>query len=208
MNYKKIYDLFLENKDRFIDKNSNLDPMQKQIIKDFFKDHPASENQIDWNKSDILAYKDFEKIFDDANNTKNALKRASKDNPRLLFEKRDDCKIVGENDKFIFVLPLSYEACVWMDSFNCGGAGAKWCIGYEQDKKYYKQYYEDGYAFILAFNKYPTDINANLKYMIQVDPIKLENGEDAGKCWTQNDDPKETLSILDKDRKNVEKLTA
>src|SRR5574344_2723269 len=121
MNYKKIYDLFLENKDRFIDKNSNLDPMQKQIAKDFFKNHPASESQIDWNKSATLTYKDFEKIFDDANNTKHAMKKASKENPRLLFERRDDCKVVGENDKFIFIMPLNYKACVCMDSFDCGG---------------------------------------------------------------------------------------
>src|SRR5574344_1113785 len=209
MKYKKIYDLFLENKDRFIDKNSNLDPMQKQIIKDFFKDHPASENQIDWNKSAILTYKDFEKIFDDANNTKNALKRASKENPRLLFERRNDCKVVGENNNFIFVLPLSYRACVWMDSFDCGGDGAKWCIGYEEDNSYYKQYIKNGYAFILAFNKYPTNLSKDLKYMIQVDPIKLENGniKDIGKCWTQDDNPDRTFSLLNKDRRNVEKLT-
>jgi hypothetical protein len=206
---ENIYNRFLENKDRFIDKNSNLDQMQKQIAKDFFKRHPASESQVDWNKSATLTYKDFEKIFDDANNTKNALKKASKDNPRLLFEKRDDCKVAGENDKFIFVMPLSYKACVWMDSFDCGGAGAKWCIGYEKNRDYYKKYYEDGYAFILAFNKYPTDVNNDLKYMIQVDPIKLETGdsEDAGKCWTQDDDPNRTLSLLDTDKMSVEKLT-
>jgi surface protein len=183
--------------------------MQKQIAKDFFKKHPASESQVDWNKSATLTYKDFEKIFDDANNTKNSLKKATKTNPRILFEKRDGCKVVGENSDFIFVLPLSYENCVWMDSFDCGGAGAKWCIGYEKNRDYYKKYYEDGYSFILAFNKYPTDINNDLKYMIQVDPIKLEAGdtEDAGKCWTQDDDPNRTFSILDKDRRNVEKLT-
>src|SRR5574344_5259 len=230
MNYKKIYDLFLENKDRFIDKNNNLDTMQKQIIKDFFKDHPASENQIDWNKSAILTYKDFEKIFEDANNTKNALKRASKDNPRLLFENRKDCKIVGENNNFIFVLPLSYEACVWMDSFDCGGAGAKWCIGYEKDNSYYKQYIKNGYIFILAFNKYPTNLSEDLKYMIQVDPIKLENGDyddyddydnddednndegyydnGFGKCWTQDDQPNKTYSLtIEASDRNVENLT-
>src|SRR5574344_920115 len=230
MNYKKIYDLFLENKDRFIDKNNNLDTMQKQIIKDFFKDHPASENQIDWNKSAILTYKDFEKIFEDANNTKNALKRASKDNPRLLFENRKDCKIVGENNNFIFVLPLSYEACVWMDSFDCGGAGAKWCIGYEKDNSYYKQYIKNGYIFILAFNKYPTNLSEDLKYMIQVDPIKLENGDyddyddydnddednndegyydnGFGKCWTQDDQPNKTYSLtIEASDRNVKNLT-
>ena len=57
---ENIYNRFLENKDRFIDKNSNLDQMQKQIAKDFFKRHPASESQIDWNKSATLTYKDFE----------------------------------------------------------------------------------------------------------------------------------------------------
>ena len=94
MNYSDIYELLLENKDRFIDKNSNLDPMQKQTAKDFFKQHPASESQVDWNKSATLTYKDFEKIFDDANNTKNSLKKATKTNPRILFEKRDGCKVV------------------------------------------------------------------------------------------------------------------
>jgi hypothetical protein len=210
MNYRNIYELFLENKDRFIDKNKNLDPMQKQIAKDFFKGHPASESQVDWNKSATLTYKDFEKIFDDANNTKHAMKKASKENPRLLFEKRDDCKVVGENDKFIFVMPLNYKACVWMDSFDCGGGGAKWCIGYEEDDSYYEQYTKSGYSFVLAFNKYPTDINNDLKYMIQVDPIKLENDEisDAGKCWTQDDDRYKTYKLTSEESdRNVENLT-
>src|SRR5574344_1124085 len=187
MNYKKIYDLFLENKDRFIDKNDNLDTMQKQITKDFFKNHPTSENQIDWNKSASLTYKDFEKIFNNINNSKNALKKASKEDLHLLFKNRNDCKVIGENDKFIFVLPLSYEACIWMDSFDCGGGGAKWCIGYEKSKFYYDKDYKEGNAFILAFNKYPTNLSKDLKYMIQVDPIKLGNNINAGECWPQND---------------------
>jgi hypothetical protein len=178
--YREHMSMFLENKDRFIDKNSNLDPMQKQIAKDFFKNHPASESQVDWNKSDTLTYKDFEKIFNDANNTKHALKKASKDNPRLIFEKRDDCKIVGENDKFIFVMPLNYKACIWMDSFDCGGGGAKWCIGYEDSDQYYSQYYNDGYSFVLAFNKQPTDMNKDLKYMLQINSYVVD-------CWTQGD---------------------
>ena len=129
MNYKKIYDLFLENK------------VDKKVLKE---------------------------------------------DPQLLFKNRKDCKVVGENDKFIFVLPLSYNACVWMNSFGCGGGKAKWNIGYEENKCFYKQSYRKGDAFILALNKYPTDINNDLKYMIQVNPIKFKNNKNAGECWTQD----------------------
>src|SRR5574344_3152734 len=90
-----------ENKDRFIDKNDNLDSEQKDKVKKFIKSHPESEKKLDWNKSGSLTWKDFEQIFNDANSTKSTIKKATKENKRLLFENKKNCKIIGENDKFI-----------------------------------------------------------------------------------------------------------
>jgi hypothetical protein len=146
----------------------------------------------------------FEKIFD-ANNSKSSLRRASKEDPQLLFEGRNDCKIVGENDQFIFVLPLSYEACIWINSFNCGGGGATWAIGNRKEDGYYQHYTSNGYSFILAFNKHPTDLNNDLKYMIILNPFKFGNGYYEGKCWTQKDNV--SYSLDPADDQNVEDLT-
>jgi hypothetical protein len=190
-----------ENKDHFIDKNDNLDSEQKDKVKEFIKSHPESEKKLDWNKSGSLTWKDFEQIFDDANNTKSAIKKATKENKRLLFENKKNCKIIGENDKFIFVLPLSYKACVWMDSFDCGGAGAKWCIGYEKTTKYYKEYFDDHIAFVLAVNKFPENIESDLKYMIQI------NDNNSGRAWTQDDNINNTYEISDYDEKTAQNLT-
>ena len=190
-----------ENKDHFIDKNDNLDSEQKDKVKEFIKSHPESEKKLDWNKSGSLTWKDFEQIFDDANNTKSAIKKATKENKRLLFEKRNDCKVVGENDKFIFVLPLSYKACVWMDSFDCGGAGAKWCIGDKTTREAYNRYNKLHTAFVLAFNKYPENIESDLKYMIQIDD------DNSGKAWMQKNEIDTIYEISDSDGRTVQKLT-
>lgn len=92
-----------------------------------------------------------------------------------------------ENDKFIFVVPLTYEACKFMDSFRCGGQGAKWCLGYEDTDKYYQDYIDKGYFFILAFSKQQTPAENELKYMIEL----LKYG--GSKAWLQNDDRKKTI---------------
>ena len=91
-----------------------------------------------------------------------------------------------ENDEFIFVVPLTYEACKFMDSFECGGAGAKWCLGYEKSSEYFKSYTEKGRLFILAFRK-QTSAKDEIKYMIEL------NNYNGAEAWRQDDDKDRTI---------------
>lgn len=96
-----------------------------------------------------------------------------------------------ETDKFIFITPMTYEAAVFMDSFNCGGQGAKWCIGTSDSEKYWDNYVmDDGNFFIMAFNKEefinPKFNDDHLKYMIQFT-------KDFAQAWLQTDHPEDCI---------------
>mgnify|MGYP002514763560 CR=1 FL=1 len=99
-----------------------------------------------------------------------------------------------ETEDYIFLSVLSYDAAKYCDSFECGGEGAKWCIGYEKDDGYWKNYVDDNrYLFVLAFNKkeYANKKREKnkLKYMLAFDPESIEES----KAWVQDDN--ETLCI-------------
>lgn len=98
-----------------------------------------------------------------------------------------------ETDKYIFLSVLSYDAAHFCDSFECGGEGAKWCIGYEKTDEYWNNYVDDDkYLFVLAFNKAEyANKNRNknkLKFMLALSP------DDESKAWVQSDE--EELCIL------------
>jgi hypothetical protein len=196
--YKHEFFLRLqESKDHLINRNDKLSPEQKTQAIEFFKTHPTAEKNLDWNKSKDFEWKDFERVFSDSNKTKSAIKRVIKDDKKELFRHNSHCRILGENDKFIFVMPKDYQGCVFMDSYDCGGSGAKWCIGWKDDNSYYTNYFSAGFAFFLAFNKNPTNVDTDLKYMIQVQPDVLMNDPNvgAGNAWPQNDKVDDTLIL-------------
>lgn len=108
-----------------------------------------------------------------------------------------------ENDSFVFVMPLNWQACVWIDSFKCGGSGARWCIGYEQDDSYWDDYTGAGDIFILAFSKKeyasPVKTADKLKYMIELPSIEQRGYNDDDwteklQAWLQSDQPDQTIS--------------
>lgn len=138
----------------------------------------------------LLTYKDPNLIF--TNNDFNLKYSKSKDEP---IEEDTDLVIYPEleTDKFIFVTPLTYEAAVFMDSFDCGGEGAQWCIGQDDSigLEHWQEYEDDGDFFILAFNKEKyrnkEDKSDNkLKFMIQMD-------ETYTKAWIQEDTPEDCI---------------
>lgn len=107
-----------------------------------------------------------------------------------------------DNDKFIFYVPLNHKACVWMDSFDCGGEGAKWCIGQSDKPSYWDHYLMDDNYFVLAFNKEsfasedrePGD--DTLKYMLQVHYSGFKDGESnstTSQAWCQSDSIDDTI---------------
>ena len=93
-----------------------------------------------------------------------------------------------ENDKYDFYVPLSWQACVFCDSVQAGGQGARWCIGYEKDDSHWVSYTRNGDIFILAINKMELEKRSNipqnkLKYMIRITYDIDEVG-----AWPQDDD--------------------
>lgn len=128
------------------------------------------------------------------------VKQVFRDRSVTFCEKGDcsgyDMALLGENDKFLFVAPLTHKGAVWMDSFECGGEGARWCIGTSDNREYWDDYLSDSTWFILAFNKVVYNTPARdrkddtLKYMIQINP-----DADDTQAWKQSDDPDETIPI-------------
>ncbi len=147
----------------------------------FKGDSPEDEKDKWWNEAVKLI-----SSYIDYNKTKE-LKKDQKEQ----FKDEKKFKILYETDNWLFVGVLSYEAAVYCDSFKCGGAGAKWCIGWERSDQYWMNYtFTDRDRFVLAYNKKTYGDLENQKYMIQI-----ENGCGTRACtWPQNDDPDETLS--------------
>lgn len=114
-------------------------------------------------------------------------------------EEARDCDFVHlndlDNEKFTFVVPMTYEAAVFCDSVECGGEGAKWCIGYKRNDDYWQDYIQNGNLFILAFNSEAFKKGKNrekdtLKYMIQICPDGSQT-----QAWLQCDDPDGTIHM-------------
>lgn len=132
-------------------------PSEEELIK-FYDSH--NNVKIDWNKKKDEEF--FENlIFTMQNYTSNAKDRK---NIEKLFS-RDDCSILGSDENFVYIMPSSWKACIFMQSFRCGGQGAMWCTGYEKSSIYWESYNEHS-VLILLFNKNPTHEN-DVKYMAQ-----------------------------------------
>jgi hypothetical protein len=142
-------------KTRFIENLYTLSTGEKKEITDFFTKYPNYESHIDWN-STSLVYQDFEKVFTLAENSLRNIKRKTKADPRLLFEKYN-CEIIGQADDFLIVVPLDWKCAVFFNSFDCGGEGAHWCIGNSNDAERWNSYRADKNVFFLMFfiNKHP-----------------------------------------------------
>ena len=85
--------LFLESKDRFINKLSALSPEEKSKLIKFFRDHSNYENQIDWNNKN-LTFADFEPLLN--KQSKALLKKEYRSNPRLMFSDSKNFMIYKE----------------------------------------------------------------------------------------------------------------
>lgn len=192
--------------------NETLEAFQK-----FVNSGAADKFKIDWQQRPLLLYGDLLKAYGDyqeqggSNKDKNEAKRQ---NPKLIFQKSYLSENVDyvfldnlENDDYLFVVPLTWECCQFMNNFECGGKGARWCIGYEKDSKYYEDYvYRKGNLFCLALNKKELFKNSKtvngLKYMIEFGMSKMiaSSGKAttflAPTIWKQTDFEEEELETL------------
>lgn len=103
-----------------------------------------------------------------------------------------------ENEDYIFVVPLTHKACIFIDSSYCGGVGAKWCIGHKVNKKFFKGYIKiqesgiSNHLYVMAFNKnvyknLSRKNEDNLKYMIDIETDEEEGIVISISYWTQTD---------------------
>lgn len=209
--YENTYNKFLEaSKERFLTKNwdifqaagaKDFQPLLTYVNSQAFE-NKAKEKNINWQTLDNDDILFILKSFDDYNNaggSRSSRKAAKKADPVKVFTENDrglktvhegenvtgaDFCILDslENDEWIFIVPLTWEACKYINSSNCGGQSAKWCIGYIQSDSYFDKYImSDGAWFILAFSKNPNPPENELKYMLQ-----LEYGY--GIAWIQEDE--------------------
>jgi hypothetical protein len=197
---KSFLSILRENKDNIIDK-TDWPQEQKDEAKKFFNTHPEQEGKLGskWNNPKSLSFlNDIQPIIDDFNNresksrTKKEIKNKVKKTKDLgdYFRARNgknnfEFDIMYSDDEFVLGFPLTWETCVYLDSFEDFGVGAEWCIGAKEDSRHWDSYTENGDCFLFLFSKYDTDAismadsgedyksnyrykqHTNLKYMIQ-----------------------------------------
>ena len=147
----------------------------KDLLIGFFKRHPNYENKIDWNKARTLTKADFDEVLSLEGSLSGEENAASTEKNILdIFKsvKGRKFEIVGENSRWLFVAPLNWEAAVYCDSSENQGAGAKWCIGQEDNNSFWYKYILEGSVFVMAFNKNyrnlsKDDLKIQLKYMVE-----------------------------------------
>jgi hypothetical protein len=142
-----------------------MTPEEKQTLIDFFKKYPTYESKFDWNKRDIR-FEDFKDIINSQKTSKSNVHRISRTNDlRAIWDQRKekDFEILYCDDTNIFITPLSHACAVFMNSFDCYGVGAKWCIGQKNDLRSWKSYTHDRSVFIMKYDK-----QDNKKYMIEM----------------------------------------
>lgn len=176
------------SKARFINQ-LNISDDEKEKWIDFF-DSPIGQQysyKINWQNKDDVTIENFEKVKElaDNSNTKNK-KKAYQDlisrDRKSLFDGKRGFDLVYENNDWLFYTVDNYEAAVFCDSVECGGQGARWCIGTKDNNEYWYRYQNGGDRFILAIRKGDAEPD-DLKYMIQVTnwedgPPDEENYED------------------------------
>jgi Leucine-rich repeat (LRR) protein len=170
----------ITKKARFIEKLSSLSAEEKRQAIEFFTKHPIYESRIDWNKKD-LGYIDFEKLFFLAEKSRKNQKRTARKNPHLQFDKYN-CRIVAQTDDFLIIVPLDWECAQFMNSFDCGGEGAKWCIGDSNSYYHWNRYLERKYIFYFV-------------YFININPFYGK------KLMIYHDQKKKVFSIADQNDK-------
>ena len=137
----------------------------------FVNSNAADKYKFNWQQKDQKEL--FKNIIEAfmyylENGTKSQNKKLAKLDARKVFynsglnvvESGENCSNADfiilnelEDENFLYVGILSHEAAVFCDSFNCGGIGAKWCIGTKNNPEYFAEYCRNGSLFVMAFNK-------------------------------------------------------
>lgn len=196
---KQFYEELLQeaSKARFIKAIEGLTDEEKQEFIDFFDSHVNAQSMINWNNKSELTKDNLERVVNEVKAKADAKKKAhdkyrlGRNDPLLMFTSKPEMfDILKVDDKWIFAYCKSHAACNFADSFECGGAGAKWCVGWTDNPAHWKSYTGRGMEFVLAYNKKgDPKVEDDLKYMIQIDP----NGQT--QAWLQTDHASDTIKL-------------
>lgn len=169
---EESYDEDLAIEFYFVLEQNNIDPYNYyEPLLAFVNANVADKYKFNWQQKDQREL--FKSIIEAfmyylENGTKSQNKKLAKLDARKVFynsglnvvESGEDCSSADfiilnelEDGNFLYVGVLSHEAAVFCDSFNCGGIGAKWCIGMKNNPEYFAEYCRNGSLFVMAFNK-------------------------------------------------------
>lgn len=169
-------------------------PAKDSLIK-WVDSGAADKYHIDWNiinRSSPDEPGEFGKLVDAYYDYEAQSHQAKKTNPVLVFknsglryntDENPDFKLLGETPEFIFIGVYTHEAAIFCDSFNCGGAGAKWCIGMEENM-YWDKYNTRGHMFVIAYSKEFFADTDKQKYMLE---LYMEGQDFKAIVWDQPD---------------------
>lgn len=189
--------------------NLNVENYYEPLLA-FVNSNATDKYKFSWQqKDDLNLWQEIIRAFTEylVYGTKSQAKKYNKNNPKQIFydsglkvanygESKEKVKNADfvffneqENENFIFVGVLSYKAAIFCDSYNCGGSGAKWCIGHSSDSNYWNSYSQDGSSFVLAYYKKNYGLVTKQKYM-------LELYEYTCNVWRQDDNKIENANLI------------
>jgi len=163
----------MTKKARFINKLTCFSLNEKKNLIDFFTANPVYESRIDWNNKN-LKQDDFELVF-----TMSKMSVKNRKDTIKMF-KDFNCKIIAHTKEFVIAVPVEWDCAIFMNSFSCGGEGAKWCIGSRHTDSHWNDNIKDGsvFYFVYFFDRHPV---FGKKLMIKID------NKGGGSFYTQKD---------------------
>ena len=185
----------MTKKARFIEANPALFPKEKEQVLTFFTKHPNYESRIDWN-SKAVSFCEFEKLFKLAKNSARNKKRKQRADPKAMLAEHN-CPVIGEADNFLIAVPRDWQAAVFCNSFQCGGQGARWCIGDSRSPEHWESYSEKGRVFYFIYFK-KEDTAFGKKIMLEHSMVTDSNWQ----LYFQNNDEAD-FSLLAYYLKNI-----
>ena len=138
-----------ESKDRFILKNNNLTPEEKDELINHLRKYKYKESMINWNNFDEYDWNDVNDVIRHQSNTQ---KR------KIVTSGQDYIPVnVKSNDNMFLgaYIPQTFKGMKVLASKNVGGIRAKWSPAYSPE--YYNQYINEGYnlvVFVYRDSKY------------------------------------------------------
>jgi len=147
---KTFLEQLTEAKDKFIDKNRNLTPEQKEELKTFFRNNSRAEKEVEdkykWSKSKNLTYDDFVIVMNNHPSGRKMLAKTSKrvhcqTNLRGLTPNEDYVHLKIKSRDYCAYIPLSYETAKMFNKDKViGTVQGDWCIGHSSTSQYWNQH--------------------------------------------------------------------